>query len=92
MPIAVLEKKLQAVPEQYFEQVSAFLDLLLSLPTQTEQKTERKPSGHPILGLAKGMTRSSAGLKHLPLGFLKGKAKVNFSDDWEITPEELLGL
>ena len=53
MPIAVLERKLQAVPEQYFEQVSAFLDLLLSLPNQPEQKTERKPSGHPILGFAK---------------------------------------
>lgn len=57
MPIAVLERKLQAVPEQYFEQVSAFLDLLLSLPKQPEQKTERKPSGHPILGLAKGKFR-----------------------------------
>lgn len=88
MPIAVLERKLHAVPEQYFEQVSAFLDLLLSLPNQTEQKS----SGHPILGLAKGKSQSSAELKYLPLGFLKGKAKVSFSDDWEITPEELLGL
>lgn len=30
--------------------------------------------------------------KRLPLGFLKGKAKVHFSDNWKITPEELLGL
>ena len=30
--------------------------------------------------------------KRLPLGFLKGKAKVHFSDDWEMTEEELLGL
>ena len=30
--------------------------------------------------------------KHLSLGFLKDKAKVQFSDDWEITEEELLGL
>ena len=30
--------------------------------------------------------------KRLPLGFLKGKAKVHFSDDWEMTDEELLGL
>jgi hypothetical protein len=30
--------------------------------------------------------------KHLPLGFLKGKAKVHFADNWEISPEELLGL
>ena len=29
---------------------------------------------------------------HLPLGFLKGKAKVHFSDDWEMSAEELLGL
>ena len=26
------------------------------------------------------------------IGFLKGKAKVTFHDDWEMTPEELLGL
>ena len=57
MPIEVLERKLQVVPEQYFKQASAFLDLLLSLPTQPEQKTERKPSCHPILGLAKGKFR-----------------------------------
>ncbi|MBQ1644175.1 MAG: hypothetical protein II103_06560 [Treponema sp.] len=37
-------------------------------------------------------TSSKISQKHLPLGFLKGKAKVHFSDDWEITPEELLGL
>ena len=30
--------------------------------------------------------------KRLPLGFLKGKAKVHFSDNWEMTEEELLGL
>ncbi len=30
--------------------------------------------------------------KRCPLGFLKGKAKVSFSDDWGITDEELLGL
>lgn len=58
MPYAVLEKKLQAVPEQYFEQVSAFLDLLLTLPKKTiAEPTERKPSGHPIMGLAKGEFR-----------------------------------
>ena len=27
-----------------------------------------------------------------PLGILKGKAKVVFHDDWEMTTEELLGL
>jgi hypothetical protein len=26
------------------------------------------------------------------IGFLKGKAKVTFHDDWEMTTEELLGL
>ena len=30
--------------------------------------------------------------KHLPLGFLKGKAQVQFADDWEMSEEELLGL
>lgn len=35
MPYAVLERKLQAVPEQYFDQVSSFLDIILSLPTKT---------------------------------------------------------
>ncbi len=33
MPYTVLEEKLRAVPEQYFEQVSSFLDIILSLPT-----------------------------------------------------------
>lgn len=37
-------------------------------------------------------TSAKISKKHLPLGFLKGKAKVRFSEDWEITPEELLGL
>lgn len=56
MPYAVLEKKLQAVPEQYLEQVSSFLDLLLSLPkTSPNGKAVKKiPDGHPIPGLAKG--------------------------------------
>ena len=35
---------------------------------------------------------SSSGSERLPLGFLKGKAKVHFSDNWEMSPEELLGL
>ena len=30
--------------------------------------------------------------QRLPLGFLKGKARVHFSDSWEMTPEELLSL
>ena len=37
-------------------------------------------------------TSSSTTTKILPLGFLKGKAKVHFSDNWEMTPEELLEL
>jgi hypothetical protein len=39
MPYTVLEKKLQAVPEQYFEQVSSFLDIILSLPTKNADMT-----------------------------------------------------
>ena len=26
------------------------------------------------------------------LGFLNGKAKIEFADDWEMTPEELLAM
>jgi len=26
------------------------------------------------------------------LGFLDGKAKIEFADDWEMTPEELLAI
>lgn len=37
-------------------------------------------------------SQDNASKKRLPLGFLKGKAKVRFSDDWEMTEEELLGL
>ncbi len=54
MPYTVLEKKLQAVPEQYFEQVSSFLDIILSLPTQNVNMVKNSPSGHPVPGLAKG--------------------------------------
>ena len=55
MSYEVLEKKLKIIPEQYFEQVSSFLDLLLSLPKSAPTETTgRKPSGHPISGLAKG--------------------------------------
>ena len=54
MPYTVLEKKLQAVPEQYFEQVSSFLDIILSLPTKNVNMVKKSPSRHPIPGLAKG--------------------------------------
>ena len=37
-------------------------------------------------------SQDNASKKRLPLGFLKGKAKVRFSDDWEMTEAELLGL
>ena len=42
MPYAVLEKKLQAMPERYFDQISSFFDLLLSLDKQTEEKSKNK--------------------------------------------------
>ena len=57
MPYAVLEKKLQAVPEQYFEQVSSFLDMILTLPTNKDGGGAILPSGHPIFGLAEGEFR-----------------------------------
>lgn len=52
MTYSVLEKKLHDVPEQYFSQVSAFLDIILNLSKESAIKKETK--GRPILGLAKG--------------------------------------
>ena len=53
MPYSQLEEKLKAVPEQFFSQVSSFLDIILSLSnTVKEQKSQN--AGHPIPGLAKG--------------------------------------
>ena len=57
MPYAVLEKKLMSVPEQYFEQVSSFLDIILSLSQPEEVPLKTKASGHPIFGLAEGEFR-----------------------------------
>ncbi|MCR5622000.1 MAG: hypothetical protein K6G18_09090 [Treponema sp.] len=57
MPYAVLEKKLQAVPEQYFEQVSSFLDMILTLPNNNDGGGATAPSGHPVFGLAEGEFR-----------------------------------
>ena len=37
-------------------------------------------------------TFDSVSVKYFPLGFLRGTAKVHFSDDWEMSEEELLGL
>ncbi|MBO4321129.1 MAG: DUF2281 domain-containing protein [Treponema sp.] len=53
MPYTVLEKKLQAIPEQYFEQVSSFLDLILSLPVKKTNKEKVSSLRHPTPGLAK---------------------------------------
>jgi hypothetical protein len=55
MSYSAVEEKLHAIPEQYLEQVSMFLDLLLNLAPKSEDvQQEHKPSGHPIPGLAKG--------------------------------------
>ena len=35
---------------------------------------------------------NQANTQRLPLGFLSESATVTFSDDWEISPEELLSL
>lgn len=45
--------KLRSVPEQYLNQVSDFLDLILN-QRENSEGSPRKPSGHPILGLAEG--------------------------------------
>ncbi len=55
MTYSVLEKKLHNVPEQYFSQVSAFLDIILALSNDSATKKENKE--RPILGLAKGKWR-----------------------------------
>lgn len=53
MPFSALEEKLQAIPEQFFSQVSSFLDIIISLSNnKSEQKNNN--SAHPIPGLAKG--------------------------------------
>lgn len=53
MPYSALENKLKSIPEQYFEQVSSFLNLILSLSNNiTSIKTVS--ARHPIPGLAKG--------------------------------------
>ena len=52
MNYSILEKKLHDVPEQYFSQVSAFLDIILNLSDNAIAKKE--PKRLPIIGLAKG--------------------------------------
>lgn len=54
MSYAALEKKLQSVPEQYFEQVSSFLDIILKLSHNDNHSDKNHSSGHPTPGLAKG--------------------------------------
>lgn len=52
MPYAILEQKLKAVPEEYFEQVAGFLDLILKA---SHMEREEKPKKKPIIGgLAEG--------------------------------------
>ena len=53
MPYAVLEKKLQAMPERYFDQISSFFDLLLSLDKHEDYADEKARKLTP--GLAKGI-------------------------------------
>lgn len=54
MSYAALGKKLQSVPEQYFEQVSSFLDIILNLSHNDNHSDKKHLSGHPVPGLAKG--------------------------------------
>ncbi|MBR6913848.1 MAG: DUF2281 domain-containing protein [Treponema sp.] len=52
MPLAVLQQKLNAIPEEYFDEVNAFFDFLSYKVTflSTNNKTENKV----IPGLAEG--------------------------------------
>ena len=52
MSYDVLEKKLQAMPERYFDQISSFFDLLLSL--NVSGKVDKSKS-KVTPGLAKGI-------------------------------------
>ena len=52
MPYTVLEKKLKAIPEQYFEQVSSFLDIILSVSPNSSDKNSSDFDELPIFGLA----------------------------------------
>ena len=54
MTYSLLEKKLHAIPEQYFEQISLFLDSLMNVTTTRSNGGHLMGSGHPIPGLAKG--------------------------------------
>ena len=55
MTYSVLEKKLHAIPEQYFEQISLFLDSLMNVTaTSNSGGCLKGTAGHPIPGLAKG--------------------------------------
>ncbi|MBR1639451.1 MAG: DUF2281 domain-containing protein [Treponema sp.] len=54
MSYAVLEEKLQAIPEQYFDQVSSFLDIILSLSEKEIVPEKKNASKHLLHGLARG--------------------------------------
>ena len=43
MLYSALENKLKSIPEQYFEQVSSFLNLILSLSNNTTSKKQFLP-------------------------------------------------
>ena len=54
MTYSVLEKKLHAIPEQYFEQISLFLDSLMNVTKKRSNGGHLMGNGHPVPGLAKG--------------------------------------
>ena len=52
MPYEVLEQKLHAVPERYFDQVASFLDIILNIVGSSIVADKCEP--HIKLGLGKG--------------------------------------
>lgn len=50
MPYAVLEQKINALPEAYFGEISDFLDFLAFKVRSAQTKTDKKPR----IGVAKG--------------------------------------
>lgn len=54
MPYEVLERKLHTIPEQYFEQISSFLDIIINLINVQPQQTELETPSPIKIGLGKG--------------------------------------
>ena len=62
MPVEILETKLKQIPTQYFDKVSAFLDLVIEQSKNTQQP-------HRKLGLLRNQFHISEDFKDIPEDF-----------------------